>query len=152
MSLELKFKKTLALFILFGLQSCAQLPAPYKAMESGGLDVVAYQCVNQDGEGVGKAYFHKKQGLAMMILDIGLDLTGKALSLGPIMVGEVFFGKARVEFKIPHQGGPSEITMFPAQSDDPDDTPPRPQKKEGQCTPIPFENLDLDALNTFSHP
>lgn len=93
------------------MAGCSTAGQDFNAMKEGAESVVAYHCDN--GSGIsGEAYFDKKKGLAMMALSIGLDLTGKALVIGPVMVGEVFFGVARVVFKIPEGGGPSEVTMF----------------------------------------
>ena len=134
------------------LAGCAQLPANYKSTENVGGDVVAFKCVNEEGQGAGKAYFDRKNGLAMMMLEMGLDLTGRALLLGPMLIGEVFLGSARVEFKIPDGGGPSEVTMYPAPSGDPEDGPVKPQKKLGHCDPIRPDASEGEKMNLGKPP
>lgn len=114
------------------LSGCASLPEDYGRMADGQSDVVAYECKNGDGGDAGKAYFDKKKGLAMMVLSMGLDLTGKALLMGPMMIGEVFFGKSRVVFKIPENGGQSEVTMFSTDAE----KDAEGRSKIGNCQPL----------------
>lgn len=108
------------------------MPEEYGRMTDGQSDVIAYECKNNDGGDAGKAYFDKKKGLAMMVLSMGLDLTGKALLVGPMMIGEVFFGKSRVVFKIPEKGGQSEVTMFSAEAEKDE----KGRSKMGHCHPL----------------
>jgi hypothetical protein len=68
------------------LIGCAHLDPSYERMAHGGYSVVAYHCLHADGDDAGKAFFDKDKGLAMMILSMGIELTGRALLVAPLIL------------------------------------------------------------------
>lgn len=136
------FRKAFLGVLAAMLSGCAGLSEGHRGMLAGNGSVLAYKCSNESGGDAGMAYFDKSNGLAMMVLSIGLDLTGRALLVGPMMIGEVFFGSSRIEFKIPEEGGQSVVTMYSAKTSE---GAPVERVKQGVCLPLKVDAMDPRA-------